>query len=159
MNETSIMRRVIELARQGSEAGQGGPFGCVIVKDGEMVAEAHNEVLASKDPTAHAELLAIRRAAAALGSYDLSGCDLYTIGAPCCMCASSMLWARIRRSIYCVPMADSTAVGLGDDDFYAELALPLSQRTIVPMIQEPELSDEARAVYRNWFKNPDRIDF
>ena len=159
MDETSIMRRVIELARQGSEAEHGGPFGCVIVKDGEVVAEAYNEVLASKDPTAHAELLAIRRAAAAVGSHDLSGCDLYTIGAPCCMCASSMHWARIRRAYYCVPMADSTAVGLGDDHFYAELALPLSQRTIVPMIQDAELTDEARSVYRDWFENPNRIDF
>ena len=115
--EPSIMRRVIELSRQGSEAGHGGPFGCVIVKDGEVVAEAYNEVLASKDPTAHAEVLAIRRAAAALGSSDLSGCDLYTIGAPCCMCTSSMFWARIRRAYYCVPMADSTAIGLGDDHY------------------------------------------
>ena len=159
MDETSIMRRVIELSRQGSEAGQGGPFGCVIVKDGEVVAEAYNEVVASKDPTAHAEMLAIRRAAAALGSSDLSGCDLCTIGAPCCMCTSSMFWARIRRAHYCVPMADSTAIGLGDDHYYAELAVPPGQRTIVPMIQSPELSDEARAVYRNWFENPNRIDF
>jgi guanine deaminase len=140
MDGISIMRRVIELSRQGSEAGHGGPFGCVIVKDGEVVAEAYNEVLASKDPTAHAEVLAIRRAAAALGSSDLSGCDLYTIGAPCCMCTSSMFWARIRR-------------------YFAELALPLSERTIVPMIQSPELMDAARSVYRDWFENPNRIDF
>jgi guanine deaminase len=159
MGEIGVMRRVIELSRQGSEAGHGGPFGCVIVKDGKVVAEAHNEVLATKDPTAHAEMLAIRRAAAVLGSPDLSGCDLYTIGAPCCMCASSMFWAHIRRAYYCLPMADSTAIGLGDDHYYAQLALPLGQRTIVPMIQDPDLMDEARAVYRNWFENPNRIDF
>jgi len=98
-------------------------------------------------------------AAAALGSSDLSGCDLYTIGAPCCMCASTMFWARIRRAYYCVPMADSTAIGLGDDHYYAELALPLSQRTIVPMIQDPEHMDAARGVYRDWFENPNRVDF
>jgi guanine deaminase len=159
MDGTGIMRRVIELSRQGSEAGHGGPFGCVIVKDGEVLAEAYNEVLASKDPTAHAEMLAIRRAAAALASSDLSGCDLYTIGAPCCMCTSTMFWARIRRAYYCVPMADSTAIGLGDDHYFAELAVPLSERTIVPMIQSPELMDAARGVYRDWFENPNRIDF
>lgn len=159
MDPTSVMRRVIALSKEGLEAGHGGPFGCVIVRDGVVVAEAHNEVLSNRDPTAHAELLAIRRAAAALGSPDLSACDLYTIGAPCCMCMSSMFWARIRRTYYCLPMADSTAIGLGDDAYYAELGRPLEERTIIPMIQDTTLTDEARAVYRAWFDNPQRVDF
>jgi tRNA(adenine34) deaminase len=100
MDGTSIMRRVVELSRQGSEAGHGGPFGCVIVKDGEVIAEAYNEVLASKDPTAHAEMLAIRAAAAALGSERLSGCDLYVTLEPCAMCAAAISFARIRRLYY-----------------------------------------------------------
>jgi len=159
MNHKAAMRRVIALARHGVEHGHGGPFGCVIVRDGKIVAEAHNEVLSSKDPTAHAELLAIRRASAALGAYDLSDCDLYTIGAPCCMCMSSMLWARIRKAYYALPMADSTAIDLGDEDFYAELALPLGERQIVPMIHDPSLTDDARAVYHFWRDRPARVTF
>jgi guanine deaminase len=159
MDERQIMRRVVELSRKGMEAGMGGPFGCVVVKDGEIVAEAHNEVLATKDPTAHAETLAIRRASAALQSFDLSDCEIYTNGAPCCMCASAILWARLKRSYYVLPMEDSASIGLGDDHLYAELARPLDAREIVPMIQLPELTDEARAVYRDWFNRSDRVDF
>jgi len=100
MDGTSIMRRVIELSRQGSEAGHGGPFGCVIVKDGEVLAEAYNEVLASKDPTAHAEMLAIRAAAAALRAERLTDCDVYVTLEPCPMCAGALSFARIRRLYY-----------------------------------------------------------
>lgn len=159
MDATDIMRRVIALSAKGVREGKGGPFGCVIVKNGEIVAEAHNEVLATNDPTAHAETLAIRRASAKLERFDLSDCDIYTNGAPCCMCASAMLWARLRRSYYVLPMEDSAAIGLGDDHLYAELARPLDAREIVPMIQLPELTDEARAVYRGWFESGDRVAF
>ena len=159
MDSTSIMRRVIELSEQGTASGKGGPFGAVIVKDGEIVGEAHNEVLFTKDPTAHAETLAIRRASAKLGTYDLSDCDLYTIGAPCCMCMSAMLWARIRKFYYVLGMEESAAIGLGDTPFYEELARSLDQRRIVPAIRLPELSHEAFAVYRSWHEKPDRIDF
>ena len=100
MDQMDIMRRVIELSRKGMLGGYGYPFGCVIVKDGEVVGEGHNEVLATHDPTAHAEVLAIRRASARLGTHDLSGCELYTNGTPCCMCLSSMLWAGITRAYY-----------------------------------------------------------
>jgi tRNA(Arg) A34 adenosine deaminase TadA len=153
------MRRVIELSEQGTASGKGGPFGAVIVKDGEIVGEAHNEVLFTKDPTAHAETLAIRRASAKLSTYDLSDCELYTIGAPCCMCMSAMLWARIRKLYYIIGMEESAAVGLGDTLFYEELARPLEQRQIVPAIRLPGLSQEAVAVYRRWHEKPDRIDF
>ena len=159
MDRDAIMRRVVALSRKGMEEGHGGPFGCVVVRDGEIVAEAHNEVLSSKDPTAHAEVLAIRRAAAALQNFDLSGCDLYTIGAPCCMCMSSMFWARIKRAYYILPMADSQAIDLGDEDFYAELARPFNQRRIIPMIQEPALTDDARVVYHLWRDRPDKVAF
>jgi guanine deaminase len=100
MYETRFMHRVLELSRRGMTNGHGGPFGCVIVKDGEIVGEAHNEVLSSNDPTAHAELLAVRRASAKLKTFNLGGCELYTNGAPCCMCMSSMLWSRIDRAYY-----------------------------------------------------------
>src|SRR5216683_1805044 len=127
MDENAIMRRVIELSRQGVLEGHGGPFGSVVVKDGEIVGEAHNE------------LLAIRRAGKRLKTFNLFGCEIYTNGAPCCMCASSMLWARIARSYYILSMADSKAIGLGDEPFYDELARPLGERRIIPMIKLPTL--------------------
>ena len=114
MYETKFMKRVLELSQQGMQTGHGGPFGCVVVKDGIIVGEAHNEVLSSNDPTAHAELLAVRRASAKLKTFNLSGCELYTNGAPCCMCMSSMLWARVDRAYYVLSMYDSRAIGLGD---------------------------------------------
>src|ERR1700751_3179302 len=159
MYEGKFMRRVLELAQRGMDTGHGGPFGSVIVKDGEIVGEAHNEVLSSTDPTAHAELLAVRRASAKLKTFNLIGCELYTNGAPCCMCMSSMLWARVDRAYYVLSMEDSRAIGLGDEPFYEELARPLDQRQIVPMIQEPELREQARAVYEKWAKKPNKSHF
>jgi guanine deaminase len=154
-----IMRRVIALSRLGVEQGHGGPFGCVVVKDGVVVAEAHNEVLSSKDPTAHAETLAIRRASAVLSDFDLSDCDLYTNGAPCCMCMSAMLWARIRKAYYVLPLEDSEAIGLGDAHLYEELARPLEQRQIIQMVCLPALAEEAREVYHLWRDKPGRSNF
>ena len=153
------MRRVIALSRAGVEGGFGGPFGCVIVKDGEIVGEAHNEVLSSKDPTAHAETLAIRRASARLGTFDLSGCELYTNGTPCCMCMAASLWARIDRIYYALPEKASAEIGLGDRHLYDELGRPLEERQIIPMVNLPGLDDEAFAVYRLWLDKPDRVDY
>jgi guanine deaminase len=159
MYETKYMRRVLELAQWGMDTGHGGPFGSVIVKDGEIVGEAHNEVLSSNDPTAHAELLAVRRASARLKTFNLSGCELYTNGAPCCMCMSSMLWARLDRAYYALSMDDSRDIGLGDEPFYEELARPLQSRQIIPMVQNRELAVEARAVYEAWVSKPDKVTF
>jgi tRNA(Arg) A34 adenosine deaminase TadA len=159
MYETKFMRRVLELAQQGVTGGHGGPFGALIVKNGEIVGEAHNEVLSSKDPTAHAELLAVRRASTKLDTFSLAGCELYTNGAPCCMCMSSMLWARLDRAYYVLSMDDSRAIGLGDEPFYEELARPLGERRIIPVIQQRELDREARAVYDLWVAKPDKVQF
>ena len=159
MYETKYMRRVLELAQRGMDAGHGGPFGSVIVKNGEIVGEAHNEVLSSNDPTAHAELLAVRRASARLKTFNLSGCELYTNGAPCCMCMSSMLWARLDRAYYALSMDDSRDIGLGDEPFYEELARPLNSRQIIPMVQNRELAGEARAVYEAWVSSPEKVAF
>ena len=159
MYETRFMERVLELSQQGMENGHGGPFGCVIVKNGIIVGEAHNEVLSSNDPTAHAELLAVRRASVKLKTFNLSGCELYTNGAPCCMCMSSMLWARIQSAYYVLSMDDSRAIGLSDEPFYEELARPLDRRKIIPMIQQPELREQARAVFQLWTEKPDKVQF
>src|ERR1700727_87359 len=106
MYETKFMQRVLELAQKGMDTGHGGPFGSVIVENGEIIGEAHNRGLSSNDPPAHAELLAVRRASAKLKTFDLSGCELYTNDAPCCMCVSSMLWAKIDRAYYALSMDD-----------------------------------------------------
>ncbi|MGA7324854.1 MAG: nucleoside deaminase [Rhodomicrobium sp.] len=159
MDTKIFMGRVIDLSREAIVTGKGGPFGAVVVRNGKIVAEAHNEVLSTKDPTAHAETLAIRRASAKLNTFDLSDCDLYTNGAPCCMCMSAALWARIRTLYYILGMEESAAIGLGDDHLYEELARPLDQRRIVPMIQDPALAEEANAIYRMWHELPGRLDF
>src|ERR1700760_4992218 len=135
MYESRFMQRVLELAQRGMDTGHGGPFGSVIVKDGEIVGEAHNEVLSSNDPTAHAELLAVRRASAKLKTFNLSGCELYTNGAPCCMCMSSMLWAKIDRAYYPLAIHDSSDIGRGCIPFYDELTRPLESRQTIPMVQ------------------------
>ena len=159
MDKTQVMKRVIELSRQGMIGGFGGPFGCVIVKDGMIVGEGHNEVLSTNDPTAHAEVLAIRRASAKLKTFNLGGCELYTNGTPCCMCMSSMLWARIDRAYYILEEKDSEAVGFGDEHLYEEVARPLAERRILPMIYLPQLHDEAMAVYREWTAKEDKVTY
>ena len=159
MDKLKFMRRAIDLSRQGMRGGYGGPFGCVIVKDDEIVGEGHNEVLATNDPTAHAEVLAIRRACANLKTFDLSGCELYVNGTPCCMCMASTLWARISRVYYALSAKASEEVGLSDAHLYAELSRPLDGRQIVPMVSMPDLDDEAIAVYREWLAKPGRVTY
>lgn len=159
MDQVEIMRRVVELSRQAVVGKHGGPFGAVVVMDGRIIAEAHNEVLSSTDPTAHAELLAVRRASKALSSFDLTGAVMYTNGSPCCMCMSSMMWAQLDHIYYILGMDESAAIGLSDVDFYDELAKSEDQRRIVPLSQLPALTDEARAIYHLWRDDPTRVAF
>ena len=159
MDQEQIMKRVIELSRKGMLGGVGGPFGSVIVKKGEIVGEGHNEVLATNDPTAHAEVVAIRRASAKLKSFDLSGCEIYINGTPCCMCMASMLWARIDRAYYILTEKDSETIGLGDRHLYEEVSRPLGDRRILPMIHLPALREEALAIYEMWNAKPDKVSY
>jgi guanine deaminase len=159
MDHKGYMRRVVALSQQGMRGGFGGPYGTVIVKDGKIVGEGHNEVLATNDPTAHAEVLAIRRAGAKLGTFDLSGCDMYVNGTPCCMCMGSILWAKISKVYYALSPEASAEIGLGDEHLYAEMARPLDKRQIVPMISFPDVDDEAIAVYREWLAKSDRVQY
>lgn len=145
------LRRSIELASAGSSAGYGRPFGAVIVRDSKMVAEAHNEVIRLNDPTAHAEILVIRRAAAALGSRDLSGCDVYVNGMPCPMCYSAMYWAGLRKLYYaCTAEQLARIVGIDDSELYADLALPPAQRKLLPAEQITSVLRDAVACYEAW---------
>lgn len=111
------MQMAIEEARSGIRQGHGGPFGSVIVKDGRVVAKGHNMVLANNDPTAHGEMMAIRHAGSTLGTFDLSGCTLYTTGEPCHMCLCAILWANIDKVYYGCTIADNGRIGFRDDKF------------------------------------------
>ncbi len=112
------MKAAIDEARKGINAGDGGPFGCVIVKDGEIIGRGHNEVVKQNDPTCHGEVMAIRDACRNTGSFDLSGCELYTTAEPCPMCRGAVMWANIRRVYYGCNIADTDSIGFRDKVFY-----------------------------------------
>jgi guanine deaminase len=127
--------------------------------NGEIVGEGHNEVIATNDPTAHAEVLAIRRACRKLGTFNLQGCEIYINGTPCCMCLGSMLWARIDRAYYTLLEKDSEAIDLGDRHFYDEVGRPLEERRIIPMVHLPDLREDALAVYEEWKSKPGKVGY
>ena len=129
-NREIFMRRAIELARQGMLQGAGGPFGAVVVRDGAIVGEGWNQVLATNDPTAHGEITAIRDACARLGTFSLVGCEIHTTGQPCPMCLGAIQWARIGRIHYGFRIEDAAAMGFDDTDFYRQMILPAEQRAI-----------------------------
>ena len=114
------MKTAVEEAQQGIRAGHGGPFGCVIVKDGAIVGRGHNEVILQQDPTCHGEVMAIHDACKTLGTFDLSGCELYTTAAPCPMCRGAIQWANIRKVYFGCTVADTDAIGFRDQEFYAQ---------------------------------------
>ncbi|MCL2711564.1 MAG: nucleoside deaminase, partial [Planctomycetaceae bacterium] len=114
----SFMQIAVEAARKGMAAGMGGPFGAVVVRDGEVVAVAHNEVLGTNDPTAHAEIVAIRKATATLGRFDLSDCTLYSTCEPCPMCLSAIHWAGIRTLYFGADRHDAAGGGFDDEFIY-----------------------------------------
>ncbi|MCR4796252.1 MAG: nucleoside deaminase [Ruminococcus sp.] len=113
-----FMKIAIEEARLGINSGHGGPFGCVIVRDGEVVGKGHNEVIKRSDPTCHGEVMAIRNACQNLGTYDLTGCELYTTAEPCPMCRGAILWANIRKVYFGCNIADTDKIGFRDKVFY-----------------------------------------
>ena len=114
------MKIAIEEARTGITAGHGGPFGCVIVKDGEVIGRGHNEVIKQNDPTCHGEVTAIRDACKNLGTYDLSCCELYTTAEPCPMCRGAIMWSNIRKVYFGCNIADTDSIGFRDKIFYEE---------------------------------------
>ena len=118
---SKFMKIAIEEAYKGIQAGDGGPFGCVIVKDGEVVGRGHNRVLLNQDPTCHGEMEAIRDACRNLGTHDLSGCELYTTAEPCPMCLGGTLWANIKRVHFGCDRQDTNRIGFRDDLFYEYL--------------------------------------
>lgn len=113
------MRMAINEAKKGILAGHGGPFGCVIVKDGEVVGKGHNQVIKNQDPTCHGEVMAIHKACKKLGTFDLNGCELYTTGEPCPMCLGAILWANIEKVYYGCNIIDTEKIGFRDNKFYS----------------------------------------
>jgi tRNA(Arg) A34 adenosine deaminase TadA len=154
--DDQFLARAIELARQGSECGEGGPFGAVIVRDGKIIAEGWNRVVASHDPTAHAEIGAIRSACAGLGHFHLPGCTLYASSEPCPMCLSAAYWARIERIVFANSRAEAAAIGFCDDELYSELNRHFSARSIV---MEHHPLPGALAPLELWAANPGRIPY
>ncbi len=150
------MRRAIAMSRRAIRTGKGFPFGAVIVRNGEVVAEAHNTVLAENDPTAHAEINAIRAASAKLGTFSLEGCEIYASGEPCPMCLAAIYWSRIDRIYYANRKRDAHRIGFSDDTFYRELALPPDRRRIPT---SRLLGDEAVTVFDEWNERPDKVTY
>lgn len=148
-----FMRRAIALAILNVRSGRGGPFGAVIVKDGRIIAEGVNRVTETNDPTAHAEVVAIRAACQALGGFQLDGCDLYTTCEPCPMCLGAIYWARPARVFYAATAQDAAAAGFDDAFIYDELKHPPEVRRI-PMRQM--LSGESLAVFAAWREQSDK---
>ena len=151
-----IMRRAIALAMENVRTGGGGPFATVIVKDGRVVAEGVNRVTTTNDPTAHAEVVAIREACGKLGVFQLSGCDLYTTCEPCPMCLGAIYWARAARVFYACVASDAAAVGFDDAFIYEELRLGHDARR-VPMQQL--LREESLAIFSLWKRQEDRTHY
>jgi len=138
------------------EQGQGGPFGAVIVRDGEIIAEGWNQVTSANDPTAHAEVVAIRRACEKLGSFSLDGCTIYTSCEPCPMCLGAIYWARIKEIRYANTRADAARIGFDDSLIYDEVPKEPADR-MIPTVHQP--SDAARAVFDDWENKPDKIEY
>jgi guanine deaminase len=145
--EMQYLERAIALSKKGMESGEGGPFGCVIVKDGEIVGEGCNQVTSSNDPTAHAEVVAIREACKHLGTYQLSDCEIYTSCEPCPMCLGAIYWARPKRVVYANTRYDAAAIEFDDDFIYQEINASIDDRQI-PFLHQPLVS--AKEVFQLW---------
>jgi tRNA(Arg) A34 adenosine deaminase TadA len=154
--EISYMQRAIELARNGMRGGDGGPFGAVVVRDGEIIGEGWNRVLATNDPTAHGEVVAIRDACGKGNTFSLDGCEIYTTGQPCPMCLGAIHWARIRAIYYGFSIADAAEIGFDDTEFFRQFSLPPENRAI----PEKELGrDLALALAKEYTEMPGRIGY
>jgi guanine deaminase len=156
MSHEQFMREAIKEAEAGVRAGRGGPFGCVIVRRGEIVARGNNRVTSTNDPTAHAEITAIREACQTLGTFALEDCELYTSCEPCPMCLAAIYWARIPRLYFGNTRADAAAIGFDDDFIYQQIALPPERRAIDMM---PLLRDEAQGAFMAWVAKPDKVQY
>lgn len=151
-----FMRRAIELAQIGVDAGAGGPFGAVIVKDGEIVGEGYNQVTSTNDPTAHAEVVAIRNACRKLKSFQLDGCVLYASCEPCPMCLGAIYWARPKQMFFACLHKDAAKIGFDDSFIYEEINRPIEARRIESVNL---LRGEGLKVFENWAAKIDKTEY
>lgn len=147
----AFLRRAIALALENVQAGKGGPFGAVIVRAGEIVGEAANSVFTTNDPTAHAEVNAIRTACRNLGVFELRGCVIYTSSEPCPMCLAACYWAHLDRIYFAANAEDAARAGFDDAFLYREMALPAAERSLPA---EELLREEAQASFAAWDASP-----
>jgi len=150
------MLRAIELSKEKMQSNQGGPFGAVIVKDGEIIAEGWNCVTSHNDPTAHAEVMAIRKACEKLNNFSLEGCSIYTSCEPCPMCLASIYWARIDKIFYANTREDAAAINFDDEFLYSEIGKEIPERQI-PMVQLDR--EEAIKVFEAWDAKEDKTEY
>jgi tRNA(Arg) A34 adenosine deaminase TadA len=151
-----FMRRAIELAQRGVESNDGGPFGCVVVRDAEIIGEGWNQVTSSNDPTAHAEIVAIRDACSRLDAFQLEGCTIYTSCEPCPMCLGAIYWSRPEAIYIAADRQDAADAGFDDSLIYDELEKPNESRRLR---MQTLLRDEALVVFRNWIEKPDKTEY
>src|SRR6056297_855683 len=154
--QLKFMEKAIRLAAIGMQSNRGGPFGCVIVKNGEIIAEGTNQVTSAYDPTAHAEMVAIRDACKKLGDFQLTGCDIYTWCEPCPMCLGAIYWSRPERVFYAASRRDAADAGFDDEFIYKELDKQPENRAI-PM--KSLLRKEARKLFEEWKLKEDKIEY
>ena len=154
--DEKFMRRAINLAQQGIDAGAGGPFGAVIVKNGDIVGEGYNQVTSTNDPTAHAEIVAIRNACQNLDSFQLDHCVLYTSCEPCPMCLGAIYWARPSKIFYAATHRDAASVGFDDQFIYEEIEKNFEHRQ---MKLVNLLRDEGLTVFENWENKSDKTKY
>lgn len=150
----AFMLHAVRLSAERMREGDGGPFGAIIVKDGEVIAEGWNQVTSTNDPTAHAEVTAIRLACEALADFSLRGCEIFTSCEPCPMCLAAIYWARLDRVTFANTRADAAAIGFDDAHIYGEVSKPIEDRTI----STTQLSlPEAQAVFAEWQAKLDKV--
>ena len=154
--DTEFLRKAIRLAVENVHTGHGGPFGAVVVRDAQIVGSGKNLVLRDNDPTAHAEVVAIRDACSHQQSFSLAGCTIYASCEPCPMCLSAILWGRLDRIVYAASRHDAADAGFDDSVFYEELSKPVDQRA-TPMQQS--LRHEAREAFARWLEKQDRTAY
>lgn len=155
-NHSYFMSKAIELAKKGVNSNAGGPFGAVIVKNGQIIAEGYNKVTSKNDPTAHAEVVAIRNACKKLKSFQLDDCIIYTSCEPCPMCLGAIYWARPKKVYYACTREDAANIDFDDQFIYNELSKEINGRQI-PFINI--LRKEASGVFKNWSRKEDKIEY
>jgi guanine deaminase len=153
--QPSLLRQAIEVAVENVRRG-GGPFGALVVKDGIVIATGANQVTRSNDPTAHAEIVAIREACRVLGDFQLAGCDVYTSCEPCPMCLGAIYWARPARVFFAASHDDAAAAGFDDSFIYSQIQLPHSERSI-PMIRI--IDEQATRPFEEWTNKPNKTEY